>query len=526
MKKMRGQLVLVFAVIITVVLLLPSKSFAYISQFNSPATVAVGQIDFVSKVGNQEGSAGANTLNGPFSPFSDGTKLFVADYFNSRVLIYNTIPTTNNTQADVVIGQPDFSSVDANQGGSVAANTLNQPTHVYSDGTKLFITDYVNSRILIYNTIPTTNNASADVVVGQADMTSGDRDRGVGQPTAAANGLDWPREAYSDGTKLYVADPGNHRSLIYNTVPTSNGASADVAIGQSDLTSYSQNNGLGGLNSAANSLSQPYGIFANDGKLFISDYGNNRVLIFNSIPTSHNASADVVIGQPNMTVNETNQGGVAGANTLGVPESTHSDGTRLFVSDTINNRVLIYNTIPTTNNASADAVIGQPDFSSGAVNQGGVPSARTIYSSRGAFLVGTKLIIAESGNHRMLIRDVSPGITVSSTAGVGPISINWGEESTMLRRVTLMLKAEGAKEMMISNNPDFSGASWETYVVERLWDLSDGNSIKTVYIKFRDFALFESATYSDYIELPSLPETGGTVRNIWSTIFNLIRLIF
>jgi hypothetical protein len=507
------KFVFTLTIISAICLIFPVPLEAYIAANNSPASVVTGQANMTSNSSNQGGSVAANTLYVPMGAYSDGTRLFVADYFNNRVLIYNSIPTSNNASADVVVGQPDMTSSDANQGGAVAANTLYQPYSVYSDGTKLFICDYLNSRILIYNSIPTSNNASADVVVGQADMSSGDRDRGVPQPTAAANGLDRPTSVYSDGTKLYVADEGNHRALIFNTVPTSNGASADVVVGQTLMTGYQQNQGLGGLDADANTLSQPYEIKAFNSKLYIADYGNNRVLIFNSIPTSNNASANVVIGQPNMTVNDTNQGGTLKANTLFVPGRVHSDGTRLLISDLGNNRVLLFNSIPTSNNASANVVIGQQNMTSGSANQGGSPSSSTINTPRGVHLLSNKLIITDSSNHRILFYDVSPGITNSSTPGVGPISINSGDASTGSRSVTLTLNADGAKDMMISNDPNFAGASWESYATTRAWTLSSGNSIKTVYVKFRDFALFESARYSDGIDLPTqLPDTGESAK--------------
>lgn len=523
MKKMRGQFVLMFVVLATTVFVSPQSSHAYIAQTNSAASVVIGQVNYASKTSNQGGSAAANTLGAPFGSYSDGTKLIVPDYWNSRVLIYNTIPTSNNAQADVVIGQVDMTSSDANQNGSVAANTLNQPTGVFSDGTKLFICDYLNSRILIYNSVPTTNNASADVVVGQANMISGDRDRGG---TVAVNSLDWPREVYSDGTKLFIIDTGNHRALIYNTIPTSNGVDADVVVGQSDFTSAGQNQNRGADNPLANTISQPGGIMANGGKLFITDSSNSRVLIYNSIPTTNDTSADVVIGQADMVSSQTNRSGAPGRATLAVPSTSHTDGTRLFVADNFNSRILIYNTIPTSNGASADVVIGQPDFASTTSNQGGNPGADTINGPRGMFLTGNKLIISESSNNRVLIFDVSPRTFDSSESGVGPISINSGADSTATHQVQLTINAVGAKEIMVSNNADFSGASWEVYVTKKDWDLSSGNSIKTTYVKFRDFANFESATYSDYIELPSLPETGKSTSNIFIILLNFLRAIF
>ena len=39
-----------------------------------------------------------------------GGKLYVADTQDNRILIYNKIPTTNNAAADVVVGQPNFTS--------------------------------------------------------------------------------------------------------------------------------------------------------------------------------------------------------------------------------------------------------------------------------------------------------------------------------------------------------------------------------------------------------------------------------
>jgi WD40 repeat protein len=42
---------------------------------------------------------------------SDGVRLFVTDLGYNRVLIWNSIPTQNNQPADVVVGQPDFTSL-------------------------------------------------------------------------------------------------------------------------------------------------------------------------------------------------------------------------------------------------------------------------------------------------------------------------------------------------------------------------------------------------------------------------------
>lgn len=137
------------------------------------ADTVIGQADFTTGVSaNTVIGPQTYTLNNPYSTYTDGTKFFVADYTNNRVLIYNTIPTSSNTPADVVVGQADFNSVAANQGITPAANTLSDPRSIYTVGTKLIIADSGNYRVLVYNTIPASNNAFADVVIGQADFAS------------------------------------------------------------------------------------------------------------------------------------------------------------------------------------------------------------------------------------------------------------------------------------------------------------------------------------------------------------------
>jgi len=41
----------------------------------------------------------------------------------------------------------------------------------------------------------------------------------------------------------------------------------------------------------------PQGVWIQNGKLFVADTQNNRVLIFNQIPTKNGVAADVVVGE-------------------------------------------------------------------------------------------------------------------------------------------------------------------------------------------------------------------------------------
>jgi hypothetical protein len=87
-----------------------------------------------------------------------------------------------------------------------------------------------------------------------------------------------------------------------------NGQTANVAIGQAELTAHT-------ATAAQDRLGTGGGwVFRTGSKLVVSDSTNNRVLIWNSIPTANGVPADVVLGQPDFTTRDT--GGAAAATNL------------------------------------------------------------------------------------------------------------------------------------------------------------------------------------------------------------------
>jgi hypothetical protein len=125
-------------------------------------------------------------------------------------------------------------------------------------------------------------------------------------------------------------DGANDRVLFYNSLPTANGVSADFD--------------WGGWGVANNRLNNPVGAFMGSDNFFIADRNSDRVLVFNSIPTSSNSLPDAVLGQSNYTSSDHNQCNcsTAAANTLWGVHHVYWDGCRLYVTDKQNNRVLIY----------------------------------------------------------------------------------------------------------------------------------------------------------------------------------------
>ena len=204
------------------------------------ASVVLGQPDFVTTTVNNAPTQ--NSLRNPQGVASDGVHLVVADTDDNRILIWNTIPTTNNQNADVVIGQANFTA-NALPGNTPNANSMRGPEGVWIQNGKLFVADTQNNRVLIYNHIPTTNGVAADLVLGAPNFTTYvNPDITQQQTGATASTMLAPVSVTSDGTRLFVSDLGFNRVLIFNSIPSTNGAPADVALGQPDMVSSVANN--------------------------------------------------------------------------------------------------------------------------------------------------------------------------------------------------------------------------------------------------------------------------------------------
>ena len=352
-----------------------------LSDFEA-AQVVIGQTDFTS---GDCSSPAANTLCTPSGAAGIGKKLlYLADADNARVLGFKKVPKTNDASANFVLGQTNFS----NTNRAVGKSSFGFPSGAKVAGTKLFVVDFDNSRVLIWNKLPTKTDTPANVVVGQPDFTSS-------TPATTQSGLDRPEVGVTVAKgKLFISDRNNNRIMIWNKIPTTNGANADVVLGQTDFTSS-------GFATSQTGLNEPEGIWSDGTKLAVADFFNSRVLIWNSIPTSNGAPADVVVGQPDFTSADNS---TLNAQSLNEPGDVTSDGTSLFVADSRNNRILVYNPFPTSNNPTATHVLGQADFTHNLSNLGNLaPSAQSLSFPFGISLKGNNLIVDDEGNARFLI---------------------------------------------------------------------------------------------------------------------------
>ncbi|MEQ1853185.1 MAG: hypothetical protein ABMA01_16525, partial [Chthoniobacteraceae bacterium] len=130
------------------------------------------------------------------------------------------------------------------------------------------------------------------------------------------------------------------------------GQDADLMLG-----GFGFNNSGGALH-----FNHPSGL-ATDGKaLLMTDRWNNRVLIWKSAPDK-NTPPDLVLGQADFTQNDSG----TGRHQMNWPGNVAitPDGTRVAVTDTDNDRILIWKSFPTTSGQAADLVLDLEQLSRG-----------------------------------------------------------------------------------------------------------------------------------------------------------------
>lgn len=349
-------------------------------------------------------SAAAGTTNSTFTSPTDFAidpttgKFFVVDSGNNRILRFqSSYAYSNGVAAEAVFGQPDYTTQAA--GTPVSASTLKTPTAavIDSQGT-LWVADSANNRVLGFQNASsiTTNGSPADFFFGQPSTSSF-------ASATTSSGMKTPTGVAVDGNgSLYVVDTGNNRILKF-TDPNvvGNGSTAINADSQFGQINYL----VGTAGTTQSTFTAPsYAKVDGSGNLWVSDTGNNRVLLFSSIASaSAGASASLVLGQSSFltsTSAPTTQASLKGPTGI-----TFGPLGSVYVADTGNNRVLIYETA-TSSGASATLVLGQPDFTS----SGAAASQTGLSAPTGISYSNFLLWAADKTNNRVINYVLSPGI--------------------------------------------------------------------------------------------------------------------
>jgi hypothetical protein len=341
------------------------------------------------------------TLFGPRGACLAGKNgpLFVADTGHHRLMIWPNRPERDDQPAEMLIGQPDFSSEGRNAKGAVCAATLNVPAGVAAVDGILTVADAWNHRVLIWHGFPCASNQPADVVLGQADFTGGLANRGADAPNAST--LNWCYGVTIADGRLFVADTGNRRVLMWDRVPERNGAPADLVLGQADFICRDENAGQG---IGALGMRWPHAVVLTDGALTIADAGNNRIMVWRRLPRSNGVPCDFVLGQAGHTHQEYNAAAYfPTAATVNMPYGLARLGGRLVVADTANSRLIGYDLDGLAMGAAATALAGQRRFADKGDNRWAPTSRDSLCWPYGIASCGRTLVVADSGNNRVLL---------------------------------------------------------------------------------------------------------------------------
>jgi DNA-binding beta-propeller fold protein YncE len=225
---------------------------------------------------------------------------------------------------------------------------------------------------------------------------------------ASSTMLNWATGVAVDPTtgKLFVADYNNSRVLRFaSAVALTSGAGAEAVLGQPDFIQHASNRG-GGV--GRNTMNNPSRVFVDaNGRLWVTDSSNNRVLWFNHASFRNNgADADGVLGQQDFAHDAANRGSASPtANSLYDPEFAMVDASgKLWIADANNSRVLRFDdAVGLTIGAAADGVLGQANLTSGSANRGGSVGPNTLNRPWGVLLDTTgRLWVADTSNQRVL----------------------------------------------------------------------------------------------------------------------------
>lgn len=303
---------------------------------------------------------------------------------------------------------------------------------------KLYLPTY--NSIHVYNNVPNsdTSLASAAFVISH-----------VGDSSTPIGTLDMVQTIAFSGQKMIVSDFGHNRVLIWNSVPTSDPLSwtPDVVVGQTSLTNDIANTSkfiLPGCDSQ--SLFGAESLKVIGGNLVIADSGNNRVLIYDGIPSSHGATPKAILGDATVCANST-AANPPDASTLNYPTDVAYDGTHLVVTDSGNNRLLMWTTADVkslTDAQAADAVLGQADFSSNTATSFSTPWSISAN--------GTRLAVLDSvdTHDRVRIWNTAPSCTPA------PCAVPLGAPTVLDVSTSFGLAFTGLNQLIVNENTSFS----------------------------------------------------------------------
>jgi DNA-binding beta-propeller fold protein YncE len=398
-------------------------------------------------------------------------RYFVSDKSNNRVLVFNLDSNNqfNDYIADYVLGQDNFYTATVQ---SADAASLVQPAGIAYDPTtdRLFVAGASN-RVLVFDVSTITNGEDAVNVLGQSNFTSEGN-------TLTQSGLYNPLDISLDvnGQRLFVVDQAYNRVMVFNVASITDGENAVNVLGKPDFTTDTYDTTQAGL-------SGPFGVEFDsvNNRLFVGDYFNARVLVFDTTSITNGENAVNVLGQPDFTTTDY----TVGADKIQNPQGMAYDTGRnfLYVADTDSRRIMVFDVASITNGENAINVLGQEDFDTQTnfgVSQnyvGNVISVEYDTTSKTLYTVG---------ENRIVTFDMSSPVVPSFTKSVTTIEATEGQATPPT--FTVVLGSAPTTDVVINVSVDtttsisvspstltFTSSNWDTPQTVTVTAVEDSN---------------------------------------------------
>jgi hypothetical protein len=276
------------------------------------------------------------------------------------------------------------------------------------------------------------------------------------------------------------------------------GMDASYVLGQDNFTDVSGNKGAAISDDGLN-RQKSIAYDNTNSRLFVADLTNKRVLVWDlSIGITDGMSASYVLGQADFTstVATVTQSGMQSPNYI----KYDSANDYLYVSDSTNNRVTVYDVATIVNGENAINVLGQADFTS----SGNTSTQSGMSAPSGLELVSNTLYVSDGSNNRVLTYDVS--------------TITNGENA-----VNVLGQPDFVSSTATITQSGLSGSAGLTYDPDNSRLFVSGNSRVTVY----DVASISDGENAVYVlGEPDFVTNSGLVSTSSSTISGAIDVHF
>ena len=265
--------------------------------------------------------------------------------------------------------------------GTGTSASFDLPVGITTDGINLFVTDFRNC--LIRQIVIST---------GVVTTLAGTGSPGSANGTGTSASFNGPLGITTDGTNLYLSDPGNHliRQIVIST---------GVVTTLAGTGSSGEANGTG----TSASFNEPLGITTDGTNLYVADFANHLI---RQIVISTGVVTTIAGTGSNGSAN-----GTGTSASFSQPQGITTDGINLFVGDTTNHliRQIVISTGVVTTLAGTAGSYGSAN---------GTGTSASFYYPYGSTTDGTNLYVVDFENHLIRQIVISTGV-VTTVAGTG-----------------------------------------------------------------------------------------------------------